>query len=109
MASSRIYGLVPIAAAPPFGPFINRNHFAGWMLMAIPVGLGLFIGLVARAMRGAGPTVRERVLWFSSPAANRVVLTGLAGLVTGISLVLTFSRSGIGGFAIAMAPCRPSS
>ena len=103
MASSRIYGMVPTADASPFGPFLNRNHFAGWMLMALPVGLGLFIGQVARGMRGAGPTLRERVLWFSSPEASRVILAGLAVLVMAVSLVLTFSRSGIGGFAIALA------
>jgi hypothetical protein len=103
MASTRIYGLVPTTDASPFGPFLNRNHFAGWMLMALPVGLGLFIGMVARGMRGAGPTLRERVLWFSSLEANRVILVGLAVLVMGVSLVLTFSRSGIGGFAVALA------
>lgn len=103
MASSRIYGIVPTTDASPFGPFLNRNHFAGWMLMALPVGLGLFIGMVARGMRGTGPTLRERVLWFSSPEASRVVLVGLAVLTMGVSLVLTFSRSGIGGFAIALA------
>lgn len=103
LASSRIYGLVTAAHASPFGPFLNRNHFAGWMLLALPVGLGLFIGQVARGMRGAGPTLRERVLWFSSPQASRVVLAGLAVLVMGVSLVLTFSRSGIGGFATALA------
>ena len=103
LASTRIYGLVPTSDASPFGPFLNRNHFAGWMLMALPVGLGLFIGMVARGMRGVGRSLRERVLWFSSPEANRVVLVGLAVLVMGVSLVLTFSRSGIGGFAIALA------
>ncbi|HSK10336.1 MAG TPA: O-antigen ligase family protein [Vicinamibacterales bacterium] len=103
LASTSIYGLVPITDASPFGPFINRNHFAGWMLMALPLALGYFTGLVARGMRGVGPTLRERVLWFSSPDASRVILVGLAILVMGLSLVLTFSRSGIGGFALALA------
>ena len=29
-----------------WGPFVNRNHFAGWMVMAISVGLGYFMALV---------------------------------------------------------------
>ncbi len=87
----------------PFGPFVNRNHFAGWMLLALPVAMGYFTALVARGMRGVRPTFRDRVLWFSSPEASSVVLVGLAVLVMGLSLVLTLSRSGTACFLIALA------
>ena len=30
----------PEAGGSPFGPFVNKNHFAGWMLMALPLTLG---------------------------------------------------------------------
>ena len=36
----------------PFGPFVNRNHFAGWMLMALPLSLGHFGAQLARGMPG---------------------------------------------------------
>jgi O-antigen ligase len=102
--SGLVYGFwKPIFGTDPFGPFINRNHFAGWMLLALPVAIGYFSGLVDRGMRGVKPVVRERVLWFSSPDASRVILVGLAILVMGLSLVLTFSRSGISGFLLAVA------
>jgi len=87
----------------PFGPFVNRNHFAGWMLLGLPIAIGYFCALVARGMRGVRPTLRERALWFSSPDANRVVLVGLAVLVMGLSLVLTLSRSGTACFLLALA------
>ena len=86
----------------PFGPFVNRNHFAGWMLLALPVAIGYFSALVARGMRGVRPTFRDRVLWFSSPDASRVVLVGLAALVMALSLVLTLSRSGTTCFVLAL-------
>jgi hypothetical protein len=86
----------------PFGPFVNRNHFAGWMLLALPVAIGYFSALVARGMRGVRPTVRDRLLWFSSPEASRVVLVGLAALVMALSLVLTLSRSGTACFLLAL-------
>ena len=35
----------------PFGPFVNRNHFAGWMLMGLPLALGVGLGWAERAMR----------------------------------------------------------
>ena len=38
--TGKIYGFwSPIAPAESFGPFINKNHFAGWMLMALPLSL----------------------------------------------------------------------
>ena len=99
-----VYGFwKPIFGDNPFGPFVNRNHFAGWMLLALPVAIGYFTALVDRGMRGVKPVLRERVLWFSSPDASRVILVGLAIAVMGLSLVLTFSRSGIGGFLLAVA------
>jgi hypothetical protein len=79
----------------PFGPFINRNHFAGWMLMAVPLVLGLFCSGTARAMLRVRPTLRDRVLWFSSPEANQTLLVAAAACVMALSLVLTMSRSGI--------------
>jgi len=109
--NGKIYGFwVPdagIRAFAPgggtFGPFVNRNHFAGWMLMALPVGLSYFCALVGRGMRGVKPGLRNRVLWFASPDANKVILVGFGLLVMGLSLVMTLSRSGITCFAIALA------
>jgi hypothetical protein len=87
----------------PFGPFVNRNHFAGWMLLALPIAIGYFCALVARGMRGVRPTLRDQVLWFSSADASRVILVGLAVLVMGLSLVTTLSRSGTTCFLLALA------
>jgi uncharacterized membrane protein len=40
--TGKIYGFwTPNEAGNPFGPFVNRNHFAGWMLMALPLTFGL--------------------------------------------------------------------
>ena len=103
-ASGKIYGFwTPIFGTSPFGPFVNHNHFAGWMLLALPVTIGWFCALVARGMRGVKPAFRDRVVWFSSRAASQVILVGLAMLVMGLSLVLTLSRSGITCFSAALA------
>jgi O-antigen ligase len=73
------------------------------MLLALPVAIGYFTALVARGMRGVKPAFRDRMVWFSSPDASRVVLVGLAVLVMGLSLVLTLSRSGTTCFLLALA------
>ena len=102
--SGKVYGFwEPInKGAVAFGPFINRNHFAGWMLLALPVAAGYFAALVAKGMVGARPGWRHRVIWFSTPDASRAVLTGFALLVMGLGLTLTLSRSGISCFLLAM-------
>jgi len=94
--TGRIYGFwTPQGKGIPFGPFVNRNHFAGWMLMGLPLTLGLLCAGLAREMRGVAPHWRARVIWFSSPAANRLLLLTAAAALMALSLVLTLSRSGI--------------
>ena len=78
----------------PFGPFINRNHFAGWMIMAIPVALGHLSGLLYESMRDVRADWRSRLIWFSSPAASEALLVSAAIIVMSIALLMTLSRSG---------------
>jgi hypothetical protein len=102
--NGKVYGFwEPInKGAGAFGPFINRNHFAGWMLLALPVTVGYFASLVAKGMVGVKPGWRTRIIWFSTPDASRAVLTGFGILVMGLALTLTLSRSGIACFLLAM-------
>ena len=82
-----------------FGPFINRNHFAGWMLMATCLAIGALCGRIESAFDGVQPGWRQRLGWLSSSSANRIVLIAMAVLVMAVSLVWTVSRSGILSFA----------
>ena len=101
--SGKIYGFwTPRDGGNPFGPFVNRNHFAGWMLMALPVTLGLLFGGIARSMHGVKPNWRDRLLWFSSAEASRLTLLAAGAMVMALSLVLTLSRSGIAALAVAV-------
>jgi O-antigen ligase len=100
----RVYGLwTPLMPASPFGPFINKNHFAGWMLMALPVTFGLLCATIARAMPSRDLDWRRRLLRLSHPEANRVLLVGAAAAVMSLSLMLTLSRSGIVAFVLALS------
>ena len=92
----------PEAVGIPFGPFVNRNHFAGWMLMALPLALGLLCAGLEQGMRGLRPGLRYRILWLSSPEASRLILLGAAALVMAMSLVLTMSRSGISALMVSL-------
>jgi O-antigen ligase len=67
----------------PFGPYVNRNHFAGLMELVIPVAL---VPLVMGKVR------RER--WF---------LVGLFAMLPIGALLLSASRGGIISFAVELA------
>jgi O-Antigen ligase len=99
----RVYGFwKPEYGGGPFGPFINRNHFAGWMIMAVPVGFGYVAALVQASWRAQGSGWKRWLLWLARPEASRVALMGFGVIAMATSLVLTQSRSGIVGFMLAI-------
>lgn len=61
--------------AEPFGPYVNRHHFAGYMELALAMPLGLLF---------AGAVERERVLLYAFATA-----------MMAIALVMTNSRGGM--------------
>ena len=85
-----------------FGPFVNKNHFAGWMLMGLPLTVGLLCAALANGLRRVRPGWRNRLLWLASPDANRMILIGAAAILMALSLVLTMSRSGMTAFALSL-------
>jgi putative inorganic carbon (HCO3(-)) transporter len=96
-AGMKIYGFWTPASllTTPFGPFVNRNHFAGWMLMAVPLAIGFAIGTAEQSGRRS-TGARAALLWLSSPAGGRMQLTLIAAFVMSASLLMTRSRSGAG-------------
>jgi O-antigen ligase len=66
----------------PFGPYVNRNHFAGFAEILIPVALvPLVLGKVRR---------------------ERLFLVGLFAVIPIVALLLSASRGGITSFAVEM-------
>ena len=85
----------------PFGPFVNRNHFAGWMLMAAPLAMGLALGWGERARRRAGSGWRNALLRLGTHQVGQAQLAALALFVMAVALLMTRSRSGLGGLVAA--------
>lgn len=98
-----IYGFwVPEQGITPFGPFVNKNHFAGWMVMALPLVLGLAAGMMVRGS-GRAPTWRARLGRLSRPETAASAMTLLAAFMMTVALLLTLSRSGIVSAAMTLA------
>jgi O-antigen ligase len=88
--------------AAPFGPFVNRNHFATWVVLAVPLAIGyLAAHSGAHHARSTAllPLRRRLVLFFDGRA---ILLTASASLMA-VALVATLSRSGMFGLAAAAA------
>ena len=85
------------------GPFVNRNHFAGWMLMAVCLLIGWLFGQIERTVPGGGGRRPRHLEWVSSAEANGLLRTGGVVLVAAISLFWTISRSAIVGFGVGAA------
>ncbi len=81
---SAIYGWRDASYAHFFGPFLNRNHFAAYQVMAILIGLGFWAALSHR---------QRHPLTRIAPPLLFLLLFALA-IMTG-ALVLTLSRGGI--------------
>ena len=77
----------------PFGPYVNRNHYAGLMEMLFPLVLA---GFLSARPRSAYRKLRQRIADISSrPEANVYLLLGFAAVVCGVSIFLSLSSSWI--------------
>lgn len=78
-----IYGITPAAQARPFGTYINRHHFASFLVMIFALALAPLVG---------GGTKRDKLVFF----AIGVVLIGIGVIFAGsrgafLSLVAVLS------------------
>jgi len=76
------------------GTFVNRNHFAGYLEMIIPLALGL---IIARAdiLAVSGLSWREKLLFISDKKSTGFILVIFAFVVMSMGLIFSKSRSGI--------------
>ncbi|HVB37329.1 MAG TPA: O-antigen ligase family protein [Vicinamibacterales bacterium] len=103
-SAHRIYGLwQPVdTETVPFGPFVNRNHFATWMVLAIPLTAGYLLAhLQARDPGEAGDASLAGRVTRLLTDTNGMWLAGSV-LVMTVGLFASFSRSGVIGLAAAV-------
>jgi O-antigen ligase len=78
------------------GTFINRNHFAGFMEMTLPLALGYTMSL------GNWKTKKRLKAILASDRFNLMLFFFIASVIMVLSLVFSRSRAGIGGTAIGL-------
>jgi O-antigen ligase len=87
------------AGARTFGPFVNRNHFATWVLMACPLAAGYVAAALDARRRSRAPSTLA--VWLESLGTG-VVWVGIASVVMILALVMSTSRSGLIGLGASL-------
>ena len=94
-----VYWMWPTIFGAAFGPYRNRNDFATWLIMAIPLTSGYILARIESHGRGGqgsrlhvGSVVDSTAVW----------LVG-AALFMSAALLTSLSRSGLTGAAAALA------
>jgi O-antigen ligase len=104
----RLYGLwQPRWDWAVFGPYVNRNHFAGYVVMAAALALGEALEALARLRSAWG---RRGFLLLGEEDGQAFVRAAAVVMVVVAGLVASRSRGGVSAFAfgaLAMAVVAP--
>jgi len=99
---TKIYGLFrPQLDWAVFGPYVNRNHFAGYMAMVVPLGFGF----AAEAVRDAAARFRRLGLWraLGEREVSALGRRAAVAVVLLVGLLAPQSRGGIVAGAVSLA------
>src|SRR4030042_2840879 len=84
----------------PFGPYVNRNHYAGLMEMLFPLVLSLFLFYKPHVIY---KSFREKMAEiFNRQRTNIYILLGFSAVLIATSIFLSLSRSGIVSLCLSM-------
>ncbi|HTW25111.1 MAG TPA: O-antigen ligase family protein [Candidatus Baltobacteraceae bacterium] len=81
-AGQTIYWVEPVNGSEPYGPYVNRNHFAGFVELTLPMGLALM------AFRGLRRDVMPLMTLFTIVPVSALVLSGSRGGLIGFAFEL---------------------
>lgn len=85
-----------------FGTFVNRNHFAGFLEMVLPVGIGYLLAKANFFSLRKGQTFKEKILWFGQERLQKTIVYSIAPIIIGIGLAFSSSRTGVFLFLVSI-------
>ena len=102
LSNNKIYWIrqLPQGATSLFGPYVNRNHYAGLLEMVFPLILCLFLYYKPQVRYH---TLRDKITAiFNLRKTNIYLLLGFGAVLTATSIFLTLSRSGIVSLCLSL-------
>lgn len=77
------------------GTFINRNHYATYLEMSLPLLFALIAGYLHQAGRGVWRSLKERIGRVLENEGTKVLLLPLITMLIPVAIACSLSRSGI--------------
>ena len=96
--TNKLYGIWSVPTVAPFGPFVNKNHFAGYVELAALLAVGLATGLASEARRASG-----FLGWIEGPRARYVVVAWGVAAILILAVPVCLSRGGVVSLAAGIA------
>jgi O-antigen ligase len=97
----RIYGIwKPTWAWAVFGPYVNKNHFAGYVVMAIPLAMASAQSALRELSRGWR---RRRIGWLAlgDQAGHAFVRRAAVSMALIVGVLVSRSRGGVMAFVLS--------
>ncbi len=95
---NKLFGTLAVPTVAPFGPFVSKNHFAGYVEIAACLAVGLAVGLADEARRGPEP-----LSWLEGRRACRAVFAWGAAAALVLAVPVSLSRGGVVSLAAGLA------
>lgn len=99
--TTKIYLIRDASYAGPFGPYVNRNHFAGYIGTVILLSIGLLISRFEKVTFSQNVTWRVFLMTFESHLLGNIMFI-FALMIMISALCLSLSRGGIISFLITI-------
>jgi len=101
-SNGKIYWTYDAASGSPFGPFVNHNHFAGYIELSLGLALGMLLSEIRHfkdknAFRGIG----GYFAWTLHREGSGVWMVFVASVLMLIALMASLSRGAVLSFALA--------
>ncbi|MFH1879154.1 MAG: O-antigen ligase family protein [Candidatus Omnitrophota bacterium] len=85
-----------------FGPYVNYDHFAGYMEMCASLAAAKFVAKISCSSFFSIRRIKDKLLWFSSAEANKTLIYLFTASIMVAALFMSTSRGGIMSFAASM-------
>ena len=84
-----------------FGPYVSKNHYAGYMVMAVPLALGFTLDSL-QALRGEWRSRRKGWVALGGGAGNAFVRRAAVAALLLVGLLAAQSRGALAALALAL-------